>query len=90
MKGFIMEKSESEKIEFKKSTSQLKEAVISLCAMLNKQGKGLVYFGIKDDGTVCGQDIGKKTTADISHEIRNNLKPIPVITIKLRKWQERM
>ena len=58
--------------------------------MLNKQGKGLVYFGIKDDGTVCGQDIGKKTTADISHDIRNNLKPIPVITIKLRKWQERM
>ena len=84
-----MEKRESEKIEFKKSTAQLREAVISLCAMLNKQGKGLVYFGIKDDGTVCGQDIGKKTTADISHELRNNLKPIPIISIKNEKLEEK-
>ncbi len=80
-KRFEMKKRESEILEYKKSTAQLKEAVISLCAMLNKHNKGTVYFGIKDDGTVCGQDIGKKTTSDISHEIRNNLKPIPNITI---------
>ena len=76
-----MKKRESEILEYKKSTAQLKDAVISLCAMLNKHNNGTVYFGIKDDGTVCGQDIGKKTTSDISHEIRNNLKPIPNITI---------
>ncbi|MEE8836469.1 MAG: RNA-binding domain-containing protein [Eubacteriales bacterium] len=72
---------ESEILEYKKSTAQLKEAVISLCAMLNKHKKGAVYFGIKDDGVVCGQNIGKKTTSDISHEIRNNLKPIPNVSI---------
>lgn len=76
-----MERRESEILEFKKSTTQLKEAVISLCAMLNKHRKGIVYFGIKDDGSICGQLIGKKTTSDISHEIRNNLRPTPVITI---------
>lgn len=57
--------------------------------MLNKHNKGTVYFGIKDDGTVCGQAIGKKTTSDISHEIRNNLKPIPNITISSEKINEK-
>ena len=38
---------ESEKIEFKKSTSELIEGVISISAMLNKHGEGMVYFGVK-------------------------------------------
>lgn len=76
-----MEVRESETVEFKKSTMQLKEAVISISAMLNKHEKGTVYFGIKDDGSICGQVIGRKTTSDISHEIRNNLKPLPIIDI---------
>lgn len=84
-----MNNRESETLEFKKSTAQLKEAVISLCAMLNKHKKGVVFFGIKDDGTVCGQDIGKKTTSDISHEIRNNLKPIPNVSIETEILEEK-
>lgn len=40
---------ESEEIELKKSLSQLKEGIISLSAMLNKNNHGDVYFGINDD-----------------------------------------
>lgn len=40
---------QSEKIEFKKSTSELIEGVISLSAMLNKHGEGTVYFGVKNN-----------------------------------------
>ena len=76
---------ETELIEFKKSTAQLREAVISISSMLNKSGKGNVYFGIKDDGSVCGQDVGKKTTADISHEIRTYLKPLPDVSISVEE-----
>ena len=76
-----MKRQESETLEFKKTTAQLREAVISLCAMLNKHNVGIVYFGIKDDGSVFGHEIGQKTLADISHELRNNLKPTPVISI---------
>lgn len=76
-----MGRRESETLEFKKTTAQLREAVISICAMLNKHNVGIVYFGIKDDGSVFGQDIGRKTLSDISHEFRNNLKPIPNISI---------
>ena len=68
---------ETEVVELKKSLSQLKEGIISLSAMLNKSNKGLIYFGIRDDGKVVGLDIGKRTLADITHEIQNNLKPLP-------------
>ena len=70
-----MEKRESETIEFKKSTSELKEAIISLSSMLNKSGYGTVYFGIKNDGSIYGQEIGKNTTSDISKAIKIYLKP---------------
>ena len=68
-----METRETEQVEFKKSTSELKEAVISLSAMLNKHGQGLVYFGVKNDGTVVGQRIGADTGGDISRAIRQHL-----------------
>ncbi|MFH0795882.1 MAG: RNA-binding domain-containing protein, partial [Candidatus Omnitrophota bacterium] len=46
---------ETETVELKKSTSELKEAIISICAILNKHQKGNLYFGIKNDGAVVGQ-----------------------------------
>lgn len=49
---------EDEITELKKSTSELKEGVISIVAILNKHKHGKLYFGIKDDGTVVGQEIG--------------------------------
>ena len=42
-----MENRENEHVEFKKSTGELKEAMISLVSMLNKCGYGTVYFGVK-------------------------------------------
>lgn len=50
--------SETETIEFKKSISELKEGIISISSMLNKNGFGILYFGIKNDGTIVGQDVG--------------------------------
>ncbi|MEK7679772.1 MAG: RNA-binding domain-containing protein, partial [Deltaproteobacteria bacterium] len=66
---------ESETAELKKSTSELKEAVISMSAMLNKHGQGEVYFGIRNDGTVIGQGVGGKTLRDISRAISENIEP---------------
>ena len=37
---------ESETIEFKKSTAEIKGAAVSVAAMLNKHGRGEVHFGI--------------------------------------------
>ena len=69
---------ETEELELKKSLAQLREGIISLSAMLNKGHKGTVIFGINDAGKICGLTVGHKTKADITHEIQNNLKPLPI------------
>lgn len=72
---------ESENIEFKKSTSQLKKSMDDICSILNKNGEGVLYFGIKPDGEVCGQDITDKTLNDVAEEIKTSIKPMiyPII-----------
>ena len=74
---------ECETIEFKKTTSELKEGVISLASMLNKSGFGTVYFGVKNDGTVAGLTVGGHTTSDISRAIKEHLKPAVVPAIEV-------
>lgn len=76
---------ETETIEFKKSTSELKEGVISISSMLNKHGHCVLYFGIKNDGTVVGQEIGDSTLRDISQMIASGIKSqiIPTVSLEL-------
>ena len=66
---------ESELIEFKRSTGELKEAVISICAILNKHQQGELFFGIKNDGEVVGQQVTEKTIRDVSKSISDHLEP---------------
>ena len=77
---------ENETLEFKKSTSELTEGIISLASMLNKHGEGILYFGVKNDGTIVGQkDINESTLRDISRKISEGIKPqvIPEINLHL-------
>ena len=66
---------ENEILELKKSTSELKEAIISIAAIRNKHRKGELYFGIKNDGSVVGQDIGEQTIRDVSKAVSDNIEP---------------
>ena len=72
---------ENEQVEFKKSTGELKEGVISIASILNKHDCGDLYFGVKNNGDVIGQEISDTTTRDVSQAIRANIKPpiYPVI-----------
>lgn len=66
---------ETETLEFKKTTGELKEGVISIAAILNKHQKGELYFGIRPDGTPVGQQVTEKTLREISQEISNHIEP---------------
>jgi ATP-dependent DNA helicase RecG len=66
---------ESEILEFKKSTAELNEGVVSIASILNKHGGGELYFGIRNDGTVLGQQIGERTLRDVSQAISNHIEP---------------
>ena len=80
---------ETEELEFKKTTAELKEGVISLSSMLNKHGHGVLYFGVKNDGSIFGLQIGKDTTSDISKEIKNHIRPIVSPTISVEKISDK-
>ncbi len=66
---------ESETVELKTSTSELKEAIISIVAILNKHQKGELYFGVKNNGTIVGQMVTENTIREISKTISDNVEP---------------
>ncbi|MDD5655664.1 MAG: ATP-binding protein [Elusimicrobia bacterium] len=66
---------ESETLEFKKSTGELKEAVVSAASILNKHHGGELYFGIKNDGTVTGQAVSGQTLRDVSRALAEHIEP---------------
>ena len=73
---------ENETIEFKKSTSELKEAMNDICAILNKHGEGVLYFGVKPNGDVCGQMVRASSLDDIATHIKTAIKPMIYPSIK--------
>lgn len=66
---------ENEVIEFKKTTGELKEGIISIVSILNKHQSGKLYFGIKDNGEIIGQDVSSKTVREVSKAISENIEP---------------
>ena len=63
---------ESEKIELKKSTAELKQALVDLCAFANS-GTGTVYFGISDNGEIIGQEVTDNTFKRVSTTILGSI-----------------
>lgn len=76
---------ETETLEFKKTTGEIKESMKSISSMLNKHGIGTVYYGVARDGEVCGQDVSEQSLRDVSRAIYQNIRPqiYPAITEKL-------
>ena len=67
--------SESEFVEFKKSTGEYKEALQAISAMLNKHGRGSLYFGVRDNGDVVGQMVSDSTVKQIRSWIFDKIEP---------------
>jgi len=75
---------ESETVELKKSLAELKEGLISITAILNKQGAGEIWFGVRNDGRAVGMDVRGKTLRDLSQAIAAHIEPriYPYITLE--------
>lgn len=73
---------ETETLEFKKTTGELKAGMISIASILNKHGVGTLYFGVKPNGDVIGQDVFESSLRDVSRAIYETIKPqiYPAIT----------
>lgn len=79
---------ETETQEFKSSLSEMDKGISSLAAMLNKGGKGKVYFGVSDDGEVLGLKgtLGRETIKKIGTRIAETVKPAVVPKIYFEEY----
>jgi len=73
----LVAKGESDKVELKKSTAQLKAAGQTLCAFLNAEG-GKVIFGVTDNGKVVDQEVSDKTRREIAAMLERFEPPAPI------------
>ena len=73
IKNLIKSDTETDTIEFKRTTGQLERGMETLCAFLNGEG-GTVLFGITDEGKIIGQDIAGKTKETIGEAV-SRLEP---------------
>ena len=80
--------SESETVEFKKSTGEHKEALQAVSAMLNKHGRGELYFGVKDDGEVIGQEVSDATLRQVTSWISDKIEPAVFPTVERLEAEE--
>ena len=71
----LVERGETDQVEFKKSTGQRTSAAKTVCAMLNGLG-GFVIFGVLDSGQIIGQQTSNRTLEDIASELRRIEPPV--------------
>jgi len=71
---------ESNTLEFKSRTTQVRGAMESLCAFLNGGG-GMVLIGISDDKQIKGQQVSDKTRCEIANELMK-LAPMTEVPIE--------
>ena len=66
---------ENETREFKKTTGEINEGVVSIISILNKHKNGELYFGIKNDGTPFKLEITDSSLRDISRAVYESIEP---------------
>lgn len=79
---------ESEYVEHKLSTAEAAKAIDSIASMLNKHGKGTLYFGVKNNGDVVGQTVGEKTLNQLSQDIARDIRPMCFYSVAERSTAE--
>jgi len=70
----LIQQGEGQMIEFKESFAEERDAIKSLCAFTHADG-GTVFFGVRNDGTVCGVSLGNNTLENFANQVRTNTQP---------------
>lgn len=78
----LIQKGESQGLEFKSSLSRINEIIESIAALSSAKG-GRILIGISRLGKILGVQIGKDTIERLANKIRDNTEPktYPEITI---------
>ena len=79
---------ETEKREYKKTTGEIKEAINSIVAILNKHGSGELYFGVRNNGDILGLDVNDETLRKVSQAIKNHITPTIYPDINVEEFED--
>src|SRR3990172_12892806 len=71
------------RLEFKRSTGELRAAMKTACAFMNGDG-GTVLFGVKPDGSLVGQEVSDKTLREVAQMMQSFEPPAPIKTEPVR------
>ncbi len=78
----LVSSGESETVEFKKSTAQLRRAAETLCGMLNGTG-GRVLIGITPEGRILGQTVSDKTIREVAELLQKFEPPASIVQVRV-------
>ena len=70
----LISQGEGQRLELKRSLAELETGVRSAGAMANTDG-GNILFGVRDDGTILGVQIGAQTRERVVRGITDNTDP---------------
>ncbi len=71
----LLKQGEGARLEFKRSTGELKEGLQTICAFLNGSG-GMVLFAVRPDGRPEGQQASDQTLGDIAQALARFEPPV--------------
>ena len=80
----LIERGETQSLEFKESLGLKEEIGESLSAFLNSDG-GTVIVGVSNNGGVHGVDIGKNTLEELANYIKRNTDPQVFPSVKVQE-----
>lgn len=78
----LLRDGEGPTLESKRSTGELKEGMLTLCAFLNGSG-GIVLFGVRPDGQPEGQQVSDQTLRDIAQALDRFEPPVNLLVERL-------
>jgi ATP-dependent DNA helicase RecG len=78
----LVSSGESETVEFKKSTAQLRRASETLCGMLNGTG-GRVLIGVTPEGRILGQMVSDKTIREVAELLQKFEPPASIVQFRV-------
>lgn len=71
----LINQGESETVEFKRTLAETEKAIQEIASFVNTSG-GVLFFGVQDDGTVIGIDIGKNNLEKLTNKITSLTDPV--------------
>ena len=80
---------EGQRVEFKRSLAELETGARTVTAMANADG-GIVLFGVRDDGTISGVEMGAQTKERIVQAITANTDPTLYPSVEVVKLGEQI